>query len=275
LLWLLVGTASCGRLGFEKLEAEVGGSGDAGLGGKADAGAAGGHAGAATGGAAGVAGEAGAGGTGGSAVLCPPSCPPGTLFSSGFETPYTQTTRVGGNAVIALDPTQPHSGSYSLHVTQGVPGTQAGLNFDFVPVVNTTIYFRAWLYIPSPGPVEGYKIVDFSAGGAPKTDINVSGDQTMSIFNQTMGPMTMGPWGHLPWDRWLCLQVTHYVSTTGNVAVSIDGTPVVSQGPIDTLPPSGAVDQIGLGALWTFTTETHADVYFDDVVASLSPLGCY
>jgi hypothetical protein len=217
---------------------------------------------------------------------------PGTLLCEDFETgsvgvapgaPWSVSVN-GTDGVVEIDDTTPaHSGNRSVRVSSR-GNYQTFLTLDGAPVfplVGPSLYVRTYLRLDAPMTAGHNTYFKAGAGGAisSNNETRVGVMLEMLMINQPDGDRGFlsneSYWTDqelgavVPELAWTCLEA-FFDPSTSTVAVWMDGTEI---------PDLRRTDwkQDPLGALH-FGFEKYAgpdaDVWYDDIVVSTSPIGC-
>lgn len=251
-----------------------GSAGTIGTGGIANAGGAGGASAGSTGGAVG-------GMTGGTASS-------GPLFSDDFEAGALNSKwipRINGGGMFSLDKSQKHGGTQSLHVVpnSGYSTLLAIEDSSIFPAPNNTFYGRVWLRVPTL-PANAH-VIWIEAGDVTndthevRVGMNLGYLQTNLYFNGEVD--LRDPSATLMAATWECIEfkmgnddLEVWLNGTKAAGVSTTDWSKVGDGangggqPRSNWSPTYKAFRIG----WELNAG--AEIWFDDVALSYSPIGC-
>jgi hypothetical protein len=266
-----------------------GGAGTGSGAGTANGGSASSGAGAATGGASGGGGTAvggsGGGSSGGGGGSSSGGAVSAALFSDGFEAAAIDkakwTERINSSAMFALDTTQKHSGTQSLHLKHsGFSTYLAAEGSPIFPAPMNTFYARVWLRVAGPLPT-GH-VAWLEAGNVMNDQAEIRVGMNLGKFQSNLWPGdtdVRDPAAAIKADTWQCLQIKYGTDvlevTLDGVKSSISTTTWVAANPADgsnNTPKTGwsptyAAFRIG----WELGD---GEIWFDDVALDHAPIAC-
>jgi hypothetical protein len=80
--------------------------------------------------------------------------------------------------------------------------------------------------------------------------------------------------GDFPRDRWVCVELNLVVDNThGSVLLAFDGAPILAMTEIDT-GVAGGYTNVDVGIHYATPAQAAAQLWIDDVVADVTPIGC-
>jgi hypothetical protein len=238
------------------------------------------------------------GGSDGGGLLCSMAgsatrCASGNyLFCDGFETSSsgifpvwsipipTIDTYTGGAAnpatSLTVDTAPVCAGNQVMHVHAVGLKQQAFLQ-DQLATRPNPLYLRTFVYLPSSSAQETFYFLSFlNSAGTRWYQIAINppgspGFVTNSNFSATLPTFP----GEVPRDRWACVETKiRFDSSAGEVAITVDG---VSAGDVTGLDTQGnfQMDTFEFGVSAVEVPSGAFDAYFDEVVVSASPIGCF
>jgi hypothetical protein len=210
--------------------------------------------------------------------LCPERSD--ALFCDGFEDPklarWSYTIFMMGMAERATSPV--HTGMGSLHATTGAAGmtTNNASRYGAKPYDHQKsgdVWLRYYYYVPSSVVVNSY----FSSGVVAEIEKPYFGfsliilpDHVEIESGGTRFPGTMS----FPRDHWTCVELHVQIDpAVGVFEAYLDGTLAVHSSPTKTQPAHGYASA-DVGIHYTDLAQGPVEVYVDDVVASLTRVGC-
>jgi hypothetical protein len=274
-----------------------------GAGGQAGAAAGNGGVGGATAGAAGAAGTAGAAGQGGSVGT---GCTGSTLcfdFEEG-QVPAAWTTITNqGAGSLAIDNTNPHAGTYSLHVMGASgDGSMHSIGLNLADNFGGVMWGRMFVQMTPEGPAQHggmfkarYADADDTAFGAENLDWYEAGlghGSFEAIWHSPQPPSGLPEWEMISetpvtLDQWFCEEsLFDGVNAAGTEAalprIWIDGAeltfPEQHQYPGDAPPPTfhNAANfiMIELGLIMYHPLDSTTDLWVDDLAIGPERIGC-
>jgi hypothetical protein len=205
----------------------------------------------------------------------------GAFVCDGFEgdalmPPWTSLLLVNGE--VTIDRTTVYRGRGALRAEVTMPSSRAAVVFahDTVLGEGDEVYGRAYYYLPSGPDLVRVTGMLFIEPGDPLEAVGI-GVQFGTTYYAYVGPASMAissPGGMVvPRDRWFCVQYHAVIGAMGSVEVIVEGMPVVSMTPINTLPMAG-VQNVEIGIEYTVSTQMPVVVYVDEAAAGTAPLPC-
>ncbi|MCU1279894.1 MAG: hypothetical protein JWM53_3440, partial [bacterium] len=160
----------------------------------------------------------------------------------------------------------------ALHATSGGANQQAFVYKQLATRPNP-MYTRSFIYVPSAtAGAYSFELLDFStASSSSYSQVAYDPQQHAFLFHGNfVSPVTMP--ALIPLDRWFCLEtMMHFDPTAGEVKVSLDGVTIGDIKNTQTEPAGVTLDNFSAALSGAVNT---ADVYFDEIAVSASPIGC-
>lgn len=198
----------------------------------------------------------------------------GALIEENFEeTPDgRQVTR--DNASLGLTSEKSYSGNSALYAEQGGDESEAEVRVSLGPLLETTLYFRAWVYLPENSVNGRIKLLGLNDQRGRSTDVSVLSEGRAEIYFETDEQRARSEAGAYEEGRWFCLQVSSFIhDDSGWMRVAVDGDQVVELPEGDSLPGDG-ISIVVYGMAETSLGQSGGSLYLDEVALSDSPLPC-
>lgn len=206
-----------------------------------------------------------------------PACPPGALFCDDFET--GDTTKWDGKVLsglldtIQVDAIRPLHGTYSADARGlaggfdlGLAGAQtAALAKAIIPTVGGSLWARTYVYFSQP-PAPNEQVLALTAGGTLGYQAGIGSAGSWALYED--GAVASQASGAAPpGGSWICLELG--VDLRNNiVTLAADGQTLIHVKLRQTAVPSDL--ELGL----VEAPATAARIFFDDVAAATSRIGC-
>ena len=195
-------------------------------------------------------------------------------FESGAIDPMRWTSKtVSGTA--AVDGTHVHGGRYALHV-QTSPADAgstriAELREHATLVTAPQTFVRAFVYAAAwpPAGMGHNAILSFRGPGGGLQIETYVGTPDINRYGGT-GFYKMAS-GSLPTGQWVCLEWEIDSGASWSTTLSVDGTPTIAGSSIEPLAPASF--DIGTNIAGT-GGQGMIDLWFDDLVIDIAPIGC-
>lgn len=209
----------------------------------------------------------------------PPACPPDALLCEDFENGLGKFEVHSDNGVVELATDIVHGGKTAFRATSNARdggSNQAELRFNLPKAIanGDTVYFRVYVYFPTPLVPESTISKWRTPSGTSTDDINLKidtqGHFKIDADNAKEGPELSGV-NVAPLARWLCVDWSARFGTPGHELLDVDGTTEIDEDE-NNFPPAG-IDEIGFGFVAAAPTKTMT-VLFDDVIVSKTHVGC-
>jgi hypothetical protein len=215
-------------------------------------------------------------------------CPGGTVFCDGFEDengsnfPHWSGTILdnygGGNAnpatLVTIDGNTSCLGSRALHAHTVGAQQQAFVYRTFGNRPNP-LYVRFFFYVTQL-PNKPFEMLGFFENGGDFDTLFFDPAAHQFAFSNNFSTANSSGTMTLPLHRWMCLELTTKLDpTNGEVALTIDGKSIAGAKGISTERMGHQFANVNVGLIATDAAETgNADIFFDEVAISSSPIGC-
>lgn len=213
-------------------------------------------------------------------VLDPTACDDvyaGALFCDGFEdsalSAWGWRNEVSG--VVTRTTARAYRGSASLRATTSAASGKASIGGNYTTVASGDLWFRAYVYIPSGYTIHTVSLVTVAEAITP-WDGSALQATSLDRAHIWVGPEATAytSTNTVPRDRWFCYRGHLLLSNTAGVVEAwVDGTRVVRQTGIDTLPVAGMTNVV-VGVEWSSSGQTSSEVYIDEVVVDDAEVRC-
>jgi hypothetical protein len=208
-----------------------------------------------------------------------PTCVPGALLCESFDAPLPAGDSVcySGSTTGSIEDCLVHQGAGAIRFQTDTTGGygQAFMRLS-TPVAAGPLYARFYAYVPSSVTVPSWFLMlelwnqDASSDGKISVEVITNDAFEISLApNNSNHPAAANS---LVRDQWMCIELALDVAATGGTAsLSVNGTTVINQTGVVTLPPN----PISVVVVESMTsTATPVDLAIDDLVVATQPIGC-
>jgi hypothetical protein len=176
--------------------------------------------------------------------------------------------------------TRVHSGEGSLHATSRAMQSVAVVVARFSPVRSGTLYFRAYLYVPSGLPTETMNVLFIGSRPDPDPDqnpfvgldLNIV-DGVLQSYSPQAEPKRQTGTAMITRDRWFCLRAEIGIGSHAEVALFVDDGLALRATGVNSLADSG-VSMMRAGVDWSSSQDAFFELYLDDVVLDTRRVTC-
>ena len=201
----------------------------------------------------------------------------GARFCDGFE-----DTAFGAwgwrreeSGVVTRTTSRVYRGTGAMRATTSAGSGKASLGASITPIGSGDVWFRIYAFIPSGYTMDTVSFIAVTEGVDPWIGTALQA-VTMDRAHAWVGPegraFTVS--NRVPRDRWFCYRGHLRLSDTAGILEAwIDGTRVISQTGIDTMPATAHADVV-VGIEWSSSSQSTADVYIDEVVVDDAEILC-
>ncbi|MBX3269949.1 MAG: hypothetical protein KF729_06790 [Sandaracinaceae bacterium] len=204
----------------------------------------------------------------------------GALFCDGFEDlPLAAWSGVfGDGGASARTGTRSRLGAGALRAASTRAGGYTGA-FSNSPggLASGELYLRAYYYVPSAQVIDGgISLMQLGQDDAPYHHVGLSVDigERSSMFMRIGAGTAYREGSTFPRNRWVCLELHVTVSSSGGVIeYFMDGTRQGRATDLDTIP-TGGYRQFTVGLPYSGIAQSPIEVFVDDVVFDVAPIGC-
>jgi len=201
----------------------------------------------------------------------------GAIFCDGFEVDDAFVTWSEGastrDGTIERVTDIVYRGAAALRAETALPSGRAALVHDIPVTTSGTLWLRAYVYVPAGAEITHFDMLSVRDGLDPFHGVVIAmRDSTFLYVHETMTAHGMAP---LPArDRWVCVELEVAVSDVeGELRLYMDGAVEAEATGIDTLP-AGGHRQVGVGLLFTGSTQGATTVRYDEYAVGTSRLPC-
>jgi len=195
--------------------------------------------------------------------------------------PESYSTWGDGETTAGLVECQSQAGTGSLRIRAIDSGyTQTRMRLQ-TPASGGELHARFYLRVESEGALPSQLIVfelwDQEEGDVgDRTTVYLNESEALEVFigasNQTIQAEAMTP---LPRDEWLCVELNLELDdTAGSASLSIDGTSILQQAGIDTLPSDPISVAVVEGVPTAGSQNTEATLFIDELIVGTMSIGC-
>lgn len=181
-------------------------------------------------------------------------------------------TVVDGANEVVRDTGFSRSGTASAHFLATESGSARLIATGLGDITSGTFHARYYQWVPSATVIENVSMLHVVSDVLPFPGLiliaDTDGMYIQATIDSTFGPEV--PMG-VPRDKWVCIQATINVSTTGSAAVALDGIPSATFTG-NTLPPPNGFSDIHIGAF--LVQSQPVETWVDDVVVDRAPIPC-
>lgn len=162
----------------------------------------------------------------------------------------------------------------SLHVIGATGSDTAALFRDPFPATPPARqHVRVYLFTPATSNLNVEPVTISNADRNNEVVFSLYGD-SIDIHGHGIAGNFSVPGSVVPVrDRWVCYELAVTIAADGAVELFVDGVLAVSQTAIDTRPAAGELARLHIGMPSKPANETE-QLWIDDVVADLAPIGC-
>ncbi len=196
------------------------------------------------------------------------------LFESGFEDGLP--AQIDAHGDVSVDTNTVNDGANAMRVA--VDGTQisAGFEIDFTPISSGSLYYRAYYFVSTPPADQSVNVMELRDGDWNNVlDINLDAWFAVGTYFFADEAANFSERGIIPVGEWFCLLARIDISsTTGGAEVWIDGVSVLSTGDAVNSLPDGGISIMRFGILYSYPESGDVELFVDDVVLSVAPVGC-
>jgi hypothetical protein len=214
-----------------------------------------------------------------SAAVTPACDVPGALLCESFDAPLPPeyATWYSGAVAASIEDCRVHRGAGALRYQADTFGyVQTRMRLP-APVSSGPLYARFYAYIPSSVTIPDYLAMfelwceDSSSEG--KISVEAIPDDVLELYLTPNDSAYAASAGSLVRDQWMCIELALEVASGGGSAsLSVDGTVIIEQADVVTLPAS----PISVAVIEALPSEDGAgvDLTIDDLVVADQPIGC-
>jgi hypothetical protein len=219
-------------------------------------------------------------GGGGGDSLCSGIAAPALCdgFETGPATFWNTPVSSGGTSSTTTDTAHAFRGTHSLHVTNDAVDAAGTLVFATLTenqLLPTSLYVRAYLYVPSGFPTEAGGILNYEQRAAPFQQIVLDLDsQSFTVFDSIDSSSQHAQSTVIPYDQWFCVEWSAIEGSKGATTLKLNDMTVSGlSDPVNTMatPP---FDQLALGLISTVPNTPKRELWIDEVIIDGSPIGC-
>lgn len=219
-------------------------------------------------------------GGGGGGSLCSNIAAPALCdgFETGPATFWNTPVSSGGTSSTTTDTAHAFRGTHSLHVTNDAVDAAGTLVFATLTenqLLPTSLYVRAYLYVPSGFPTEAGGILNYEQRASPFQQIVLDLDsQSFTVFDSIDSTSQHAQSTVIPYDQWFCAEWSAIEGSKGATTLKINDVAVTGlSNPVNTMatPP---FDQLALGLISTVPNTPKRELWIDEVIIDGSPIGC-
>jgi hypothetical protein len=207
----------------------------------------------------------------------------GALLCESFDDllPESHSTWGDGETTAGLGECQSQAGTGSLRI-RAIDGgyTQTRMRLQ-TPASSGELHARFYLRLESGGTLPSQLIVfelwDQEEGDvSDRTTVYLNDSEALEVYigasNQTLQAAAMAP---VQRDQWLCLELSLSLDdAAGSASLSVDGTSILQQTGIDTLPSDPISVVVAEGVPTTGSQDTEATLFIDELIVGTMPIGC-
>jgi hypothetical protein len=208
-----------------------------------------------------------------------------TILCAGFENgginpPFPYYSTPNGN--IFVDSVHVFRGRYALHAQQNATaaGTQAaGLVIGTQVYPAYDIYFRAWVYLPSPAPTGVFTFLRVQQPTTPYYAIDLQVANGLFATSASRPGVTVTSMTAPPLDRWFCLEWQIHLASNGYTVLNLDGNPVSGIWASNTFDTTNSNPDYGwlvagLDSGGSPSGIPGRDLWIDELILDSKPIGC-
>lgn len=195
--------------------------------------------------------------------------------------PESHSTWGDGETTAGLVECQAEAGTGSLRIRAIDSGyTQTRMRLQ-TPASSGELHARFYLRVESGGALPSQLIVfelwDQEEGDvSDRTTVYLNESEALEVYigasNQTIQAEPMTP---LPRDQWLCVELNLQLEdAAGSASLSVDGTSILQQTGIDTLPSDPVGVAVVEGVPSAGSQDTEATLFIDELIVGTLPIGC-
>ncbi len=197
------------------------------------------------------------------------------LYCSDFEQELEQADVVASAGSVVRSTERARSGQHSLGLAIDGAGATAALMVRVPTVSAGELYVRVHVLVPATTQLRDIVVLSLSDDvGQEGINVDLWDGERVELYLPADQISDFSERGTVARDEWLCLTLHAEVDDADGEASLLRGTAVVAEvSGVDTLPPGG-ISRLGLGVTWSHAEQPAAELWIDDVVVSLEPLGC-
>ncbi len=219
-------------------------------------------------------------GGGGGDTLCGNITAP--ALCDGFETGpaafWNAPLSAGATSSTTTDTTHAFRGTHSLHVTNDAVDAAGELVFatlDETKFLPTSLFVRAYLYVPSGFPTQPGGIFNYEQAASPFQQIVLDLDsQSFTVFDSIDSSSQHATGEVIPYDQWFCVEWSVVEGQKGATSVKVNDTPLAGLDLAVNTMASPAYDQLALGLISTVANTPARELWIDEVIIDSSAIGC-
>jgi hypothetical protein len=219
-------------------------------------------------------------GGGGGDTLCGNIAAPALCdgFETGPATFWNAPLSSGGTSSTTTDTAHAFRGTHSLHVTNDAVDAAGDLVFatlDEVQFLPTSLYVRAYLYVPSAFPTEPGGILNYEQRASPFQQIVMDLDsQSFTVFDSIDSSSQHATGEVIPYDQWFCVEWSVVEGQKGATSVKVNDQTLSGLTMAVNTMATPAFDQLALGLISTVANTPARELWIDEVIIDASPIGC-
>lgn len=204
---------------------------------------------------------------------------PGALLCETFDSPLPPeySTWHSGAIAASIQDCLVHRGDGALRCRSDAGGyVQTRMRLP-APVSSGPLHARFFAYIPStltiPDYLAMFELWHDDLGGDGKISVEAIDNGALEVYLTPNGSAHATPGNAVRRDEWMCIELFLDVAAAGGrMSLSLNGTPVIEQGDVVTLPAS----PLSLAVFECLPSDeaSSIDLAIDDLVIGTQPIGC-